>query len=156
MLPKNIIMKKILTLILIAVAFDAQAQSLGCGLDVMPESEITYGCGCGYYYQTKPTLKPILQSKHFDFSELRVSVNGKMGTAEPINIEQIPTTAQVDSTFQQHYRLDGVDIILNNTVSFKCPAGSEGCEVLSFDVDAIVSSENCELTLTGLFGDCGC
>ena len=149
-------MKKVLISIILCLGQGVQAENIGCGLEVIPENNIEYGCGCGYWYKTKPTLKPILQSERFDFSDSKAYTNGSLVKAVPIKVEQLPENLKVGDKFQQHYKIGDIDVFFDNTVSFVCPSDSESCEVTGFSTEVSVRNADCKVILSEISGHCGC
>jgi len=146
--------KYCLTLLFLLLLGTAQAKNLGCGVETIPEAKIVYGCGCGYWAETKPILMPILQSD-FGFEDARMFIDGKLVEVVPHIIEGIPKKPKIGNGFSQTFRYQNAMITFQNTVSFICPPASEGCEVLSFDTKLLINRMQCNSTHE-ITGDCGC
>lgn len=150
-------MKRILPiLILLSFSIPSYAEEVGCGIGVIPKKLIEYGCGCGYWLATKPTLKPLLQTEYFDFKKSYMYINGELVLMEPVKVEKMPMNPKVGDKFSQHYKFGDTEIVFNNTISFVCTPSGENCEVTSFNTTATISKLKCKIEVKKLTGDCGC
>ncbi len=84
-------------------------------------------------------------------------INGKLVAVKPIKVEGISQNPKVGDKFTQLFEYAGIKIEFKNTISFVCPANSEGgCEVTSFKSKMQVSGKECTAKPVSIKGDCGC
>ena len=132
------------------------AEEIGCGIEVIPKEKIKYGCGCAYWLETDPILKPILQTGIDGWSVPYVHFKGNLVKAKPIEIENIPDNAKIGDRFNQTFKIEETVLKFENTVSSVCPPDSEGCEVTNFKTNVIINGPKCKIEIKGIQGDCGC
>ena len=144
-----------LLLLLTSLLGSAHAKTLGCGVETIPKAQIEYGCGCGYWAETKPSLMPVLQSD-IGYKNPHMFIDGKLVEVVPQAIEDIPLKPNIGDTFLQTFRYETTKITFNNTISFVCPPASEGCEVLRFETKLSISNMQCKSPTHEITGDCGC
>jgi hypothetical protein len=135
----------------------SMAQEIGCGVSVIPDSQIKRGCGSGYYIQLdKKKLKTIFQAGLDSSDNPRMYIDGALVdlVAFPANREN--TYSEAGNQFSETYQYENMSIRFDNTVSTACTVENEICEVVSFDTTMTLSSDSCSIEVENVRGDCGC
>ena len=132
-----------------------QAKALGCGVETIPKEHIKYRCGCGYWSQTTPILKPILQSD-FDFTATTAFIQQKMVQVSPLFVEALPNDVKVGDTFKQMFNYNDINISLDNVVTGVCAIDADYCEGTSFETILNITQGSCSVSNVPISGSCGC
>ena len=145
-----------LILLVILSSGPAFGEDLGCGVETIPKDQIEYGCGCGFYKETKPEVKTIMQTE-MNFESPKMYIGGKLVNLTPVKVENIPDSLKLGDKFSQTYKYNDMEIKFTNTISFLCPSDSEGgCEVTEFNTVLTFSNKQCKSQSLKITGDCGC
>ena len=148
--------KRILVALSMSVVFSSSgAEEIGCGVSVIPQNKIEYGCGCSYHLDVDKKFVPVFQAE-LDLQRPRMYIDGKLVPVTPAKIEPIPLNPKIGDKFTQQFSYNGRTAIFNNTITFVCPPQSESCEVISFDTKLSVIGPACMANNIEIKGDCGC
>jgi hypothetical protein len=149
---------KILGVIALAFVFCASmAQEIGCGVSVIPESQVKRGCGCGYYIQYgNKKLKTIFQAGLDSSDNPRMYIDGALVdlVASPANREN--SYSKAGDQFSETCQFEDMSIRFDNTVSTACTDENENCEVVTFKTIVALGSDSCSIEVENVRGDCGC
>jgi hypothetical protein len=137
------------------VSYTAHASEIGCGISVIPDSQIKRGCGCGYHLPVDGRLHTIFQAGLNSSEQPRMFIDGELVELLPAAANQQSGYSKVGDEFTESFSFEQIAIRFDNKVSSSC-AGTEGCEVTSFDSTMRVSGKSCSIEPLKLKGDCGC
>ena len=137
------------------ISFAAYSTEIGCGISVIPETQIKRGCGCGYYQRVDGKLNTIFQAGLDSSEQPRMFIDGELVELRPAAKNRDSEYSKVGDEFTETYHFKQTTIRFENKVRSSC-AGSEGCEVISFDSTMQLSSATCSVESFKLHGDCGC
>ncbi len=142
-------------IVALMVSFASYSAEIGCGISVFPEAQVKRGCGCGYYLRTDGKLQTVFQAGLDSSDNPRMFIDGELVQLVPAPSNGEPAYSKVGDEFSEAYRYDQLKIRFNNVVSSSC-AGSEGCEVISFETTMEANGSSCSIEPLKLRGDCGC
>jgi len=111
--------------LILTFVFGSTAEVTALDLQPIPESQIEYGCGCGYLTKPPMPVGPVVQTG-LSFEEPRAFIAGRLVPLDPVEVEPLPATPEVGGVFTQHYRYRDADFYFVNTITFVCPRDPDG------------------------------
>ncbi len=148
------LMNKLALLPAIALFLLLSTAVQACELQPIPIAQQHRGCGCSYYFPSRPPIRPdIVLQTDLDGTNPIMMHQGKL-----VNLwgaKESPLLTQTGFSLAQHFRYQATAIKVENRVRPGCSWGELGCEVVGY-LSQISTVENYQQCQWDLQGDCGC